>query len=116
MLLDDLTRIRHMIDAASEALSFCEGIDEAAFKGDSRTHRAVIQCIEVIGEAANGLSEAARQRLSKVPWHQIVGMRHRLIHVYFDINLSLVWEVVRKDLRPLLEALHTFPGIESDPS
>ncbi len=108
MLLDDLTRVRHMIEASEDALTFCEGMDEAAFRSDKRTCRAVIQCIEVIGEAANGLSDSARGQMHDVSWQKIIGMRHRLIHAYFDINLSLVWEVVVKDLPPLCSALRAW--------
>lgn len=108
MLLDDLTRVRHMIEASEEALGFCEGMDEPAFRRDRKTCRAVMQCIEVIGEAANGLSEAAREQTPEVPWQKIIGMRHRLIHAYFDVNLSLVWQVVVKELQPLLKALRAW--------
>ena len=99
MPLDDLIRVRHMIEACQEA----------SFRRDRKTCRAVIQCIEVIGEAANGLSGAAREQMPDVPWHKIIGMRHRLIHAYFDINLSLVWEVVAKEMKPLLKALLAYP-------
>ncbi len=105
MPLDDRGRIRHMIDAAESALSFCQGMDESDFRADERTHRAVIQCIEVIGEAARNVSDDVRQQTPSVPWSQIVGMRHRMAHVYFDINLSLVWQVVAKDLTPLVDEL-----------
>ncbi|MHB1157529.1 MAG: HepT-like ribonuclease domain-containing protein [Phycisphaerales bacterium] len=105
MPLDDIIRIRHIIEAAEEALSFCDGMSESDFLADRRTQRAVVQCIEVIGEAARMVSQPAREQLPTVPWHQIVGMRHRIVHVYFDIDLKLVWEVVARDLAPLIKAL-----------
>ena len=108
MPLDDAIRIRHIIEAAEEALSFCEGMDEGGFRSDRRTQRAVVQCIEVIGEAARMVSEATRKQVPAVPWEQIVGMRHRIVHVYFDIDLLLVWAVVEQDLRPLIQALRTW--------
>lgn len=105
MPLDDAIRIRHIIEAAEEAQTFCEGMDETAFRADRRTQRAVVQCIEVIGEAARMVSEPTRAAVPGVPWQQIVGMRHRIVHVYFDIDLMLVWAVVEKDLVPLIRAL-----------
>jgi uncharacterized protein with HEPN domain len=103
--MNDARRIEHMIEAAESALRLCEGLDEGAFKADERTYRAVVQCIEVIGEAARHVSEPTRAELSMVPWHQIVGMRHRVIHMYFHVDLSLVWRVVEHELQPLVDAL-----------
>jgi len=94
-----------MVETARSALRLCDSMDEASFKADERTHRAVVQCTEVIGEAARHVSESTRQEIPAVPWHQIVGMRHRVIHMYFHIDLSLVWHVVEHELPPLVEAL-----------
>ena len=105
MPLNDGIRIRHIIEAAESAQRFCDAMDEAAFRADEKTQRAVIQCLEVIGEAARHVAEPTRVQIPDVPWKKIVGMRHRIAHVYFDIDLSLVWEVVAKDLGPLRTAL-----------
>jgi len=105
MIADDRVRIRHMIEAAEEAISFCRGFDEGTFAQDRRTVRAVTQCIEIIGEAARMVGEDTREQIPDVPWRAIVGMRHRLAHVYFDIDESLVWRVVARDLRPLIDNL-----------
>ncbi len=113
MRMDDRTRIRHMIDAAETALRLCADMDRDAFVADERTYRAVFQCIEVIGEAGNHVTVATRQQLPEVPWHKITGMRNRLAHVYFDIDVDLVWQVVDKDLRPLLQTLHRWPGLDT---
>lgn len=110
MPLDDAIRIRHIIEAAEEALSFCADMDESDFMADRRTQRAVVQCIEVIGEAARMVTHPTREQIPAVPWHQIVGMRHRVVHVYFDIDLRLVWEVVARDLKPLVAALRDWEG------
>lgn len=108
MRLDDSIRVRHMIEAAETAMRLCKGMDREAFIADERTYRAVFQCIEVIGEAANHVSVATRDQLPNVPWPKVIGMRHILVHVYFDIDVPLVWEVVAKDLQPLLEALRAW--------
>ena len=64
--------------------------------------RAIVNCIEIIGEAATRTTKSTRALAPSIPWDQIVTMRNRLIHAYFDINKDLVWETVRKDL-PMLE-------------
>jgi len=61
--------------------------------------------IEIIGEAANQVSEEARTQFPDIPWADITGMRHRLVHAYFDINLEILWRTVQQDLPPLLVAL-----------
>jgi uncharacterized protein with HEPN domain len=93
------------MEAAESALRFCADMDEQAFRGDEKTQRAVIQCIEVIGEAARNVTDQTRIQLPGVPWVQIVGMRHRIAHAYFAIDPALVWQVVAKDLHPLLADL-----------
>ncbi len=105
MRLDDRIRVRHMVEAAQTALRLCAGMDREAFIADERTYRAVFQCIEVIGEAANHVQPATRGQMPGVPWPKLVGMRNILVHVYFDIDVPLVWEVVVKDLDPLVRAL-----------
>jgi len=66
---------------------------------------AVEKLIENIGEAASRLSGDAQARLPEVPWHDIIGMRHRLVHGYMDIDLTKLWEVMTADLDPLIEAI-----------
>jgi uncharacterized protein with HEPN domain len=91
--------------AAQDALEFGEGLDEAAFM-TSRLHQAaIIRCLELIGEAANGLTKDFRDRNPDVPWSQIIGMRHRLIHGYSTIALEVVWRVLREDVPDLLVRL-----------
>lgn len=105
MPLDDETRLRHLIEAAEDALRFCRDMTREQFETDNRTQRAVVQCLTVIGEAANTLSEDARSRIGEVPWDNIIGMRHRLTHEYFVINLDIVWATVQEDLSPLIESV-----------
>ena len=64
--------------------------------------------IEIIGEAANQISESARSKLENIPWQDIIGMRHRMVHAYFEINLDILWQTVRSDLPHLLETLKQY--------
>jgi uncharacterized protein with HEPN domain len=61
--------------------------------------------LEIIGEAAVKVSDETRAMYSEIPWAEIVGMCHRLIHAYFDINVEIVWQTVSKDLPPLVVML-----------
>jgi len=64
--------------------------------------------IEIIGEAANQISESARSKLENIPWQDIIAMRHRMVHAYFEINLDILWQTVRSDLPHLLETLKQY--------
>jgi uncharacterized protein with HEPN domain len=66
---------------------------------------SLVRLLEVIGEATRGISPSFRTGHPEVPWEKMVGMRDRLIHGYFDINLDVVWETVTKDLPPLIDQL-----------
>ena len=106
MRSDDEIRLRHMLDAAREALSFAEGYTRADLGTDRRTTLSIVKCVEVIGEAASKVSPECRSVLPRVPWAAIVAMRNRLVHDYFDINLDIVWDTVSIDLPELIDALH----------
>jgi len=79
-----------MRDAAAEALQFAAGKMRADFDHDRMLILAILKDLEIIGEAAGRVSRETKQRNSAVPWDEIVGMRNRLIHGYFDVNLDVV--------------------------
>jgi len=66
---------------------------------------ALIKDIEIVGEAASRIAENTRAAHPEIPWVDIIGMRNRLIHAYFDINLDLVWDTVTANLPPLVDQL-----------
>lgn len=80
MPLDDLIRVRHMRDAAIEALSFVVGKTRSDLVNDRMLVLAIIKELEIIGEAASKVSPETRERFVDIPWQDIVGMRNRLIH------------------------------------
>lgn len=102
---DDRWRIRHMIEAGEQALVFVQGRNRADLDEDAMLRLALTRAIEIVGEAAAQVSEAGRAELPAVPWPQIVGMRNRLVHAYFDINLDILWDTVQLALPPLLAQL-----------
>ncbi len=65
----------------------------------------MVKAIEIIGEAANNVTEDTRTELHSVPWLDIIGMRHRLVHAYFDVDLNVLWKTLKEDLPPLSIAL-----------
>jgi uncharacterized protein with HEPN domain len=101
-----------MIEAAEHALAFVAGRERADLDRDAMLLLALTRAVEVVGEAAGKVSEAARRELPKVPWPQIVGMRNRLIHAYFDINRDILWDTVQLALPPLIAQLK--PAVRED--
>ena len=73
---------------------------------------ALLKSLEIIGEAANGVSSVIQNRYPGIPWRDIIGMRNRLVHVYFDVDLDLVWDTIRTDLPPLIVELERVLGAE----
>lgn len=102
---DDAIRLRHMLDAAHEAIEFAKGRNRVDLNGDRKLVLALVKDIEIIGEAAYQVSQTARDQLPGIPWDDIIGMRHRLVHAYFDINLDILWRTVQDDLPPLIVEL-----------
>ena len=86
-------------------MGFAEGQSYEAFAQDRRTQLSIVKSIEIIGEAASRIGAEIRQAHPSIPWRDIVGMRNRLVHGYFDIDLRLVWDTVRNDLPSLIAQL-----------
>lgn len=101
----DLGYICDMLHEARIVLEFTSGKNFDDFSQDTQCQYAVIRAIEIIGEAAGHISEEYRDTHPELPWHQIIGMRNRLIHGYGDIVLSIVWEVVDKRIPELITVL-----------
>ena len=103
---EDKVRLQHMLDEANEACKYAENISFDDFLKDGKTARAIIRSVEVIGEAASKISDELRKEHSEVPWQKIVGMRNRLIHVYFDIDYHTLWQTVKENLPALIEQIN----------
>ncbi|MCL4547024.1 MAG: DUF86 domain-containing protein [Bacteroidetes bacterium] len=98
MGLSDSIRKQHMLDAIDEALSFASGKTRTGLDADRMLVLSLIKEIEIIGEAASKISENYKANFSEVPWTDIVGMRNRLIHGYFEVDLNILWNTITKDL------------------
>lgn len=98
-------RLRHMLEAAEEAVAFTAQRQRDELESDRMLSLALVKLIETIGEAASNIPLTTQQFYSQIPWQDIIGMRHRLVHGYDEIDLDIVWEVIQKDLPPLIEHL-----------
>lgn len=76
-----------------------------AFESDELFQVWVVRHLEIIGEAASRVSDETQARYPEIPWGKMIGMRHVLVHGYFDIDLDIVWSVIENDLLPLKEQI-----------
>ena len=94
-------RLHHMILAVQRIRRSMAGVTWEAFAINEDKQGNVVRCLEIIGEAANHVSEEIRAANPDVPWAGIIGMRNNLIHGYNEVNYRLVWRTVQNDLKPL---------------
>lgn len=87
-------RIEDMLEAAAYCRQYIAGMDFAAFASDQKTIDAVVHNLEIIGEAARYIPPEIEQHYVSIPWVDIRGMRHRIAHGYFAVDLEVVWSTV----------------------
>ncbi len=103
-----LIRLQHMLDAAREAVGFIRHHNRGDLDHDRQLTWALVKAIEIIGESAYQIRPQSRAVLPDLPWSRIVGMRHRLVHAYFDINLDILWKTVQEGLPPLIAEIEKY--------
>ena len=113
---DDLTRLRHILDAAEKAGRFVHGRKREDLEKDEMLSLALVRLLEVIGEAAAGISPGLRRKYSALPWQQMTGMRNRLIHGYFDVNPDLIWRTVTEEMPLLMDRIRKALANETEAS
>ncbi len=96
----------HILESAERIGMFIGSMSKAKFFKDEKTQSAVIREFSVIGEATKRLSEQTRTKERDVEWGQIAGMRDKLIHDYFDIDLGIVWRAAKVDLPRFVRSVH----------
>jgi len=90
--------VQDILDSINDAEAFIKGMKFSEFKRDKKTINAVVRSVEVIGEAAKKIPKSLRKEFPTIPWKRMLGIRDKLIHEYFGIDVEILWEVVKKDL------------------
>jgi len=104
LLLDDICQAIDRIEQYTNKISFDD------FFKDQKTVDAVVRNFEIIGEAANRVPDDFKQSHSDIEWHKVVGLRHRIVHEYFGIDIQIIWQIMHKDLPRLKQKLFPFLG------
>ncbi len=99
----DADRLYHMAESAKEAIGYIQNKTRDDLDSDRQLVHCLVRCLEIIGEAASKISAQLKNDNPQIPWEYIVGMRNRLVHAYFDINLDIVWRTVKEELPGLIE-------------
>ena len=108
----DRDYLRHILEAIDRIRTYTSGKSKDAFLSEPLLQDAEIRNVEVIGEAANRLSPEFIAKHNTIPWRDIAGMRHRLIHGYMTVNLQTVWNVVERELPGLEKQVRSVLEIE----
>jgi uncharacterized protein with HEPN domain len=102
---NDRERLQHMYDAAVDVRAFVTARNRKDLDSDAMLRRALVNALQVIGEAAARVTELGRARVSSLPWGQIVAARHILVHVYWGIDCDQIWNMAVEDIPELVAAL-----------
>src|SRR4030042_1727239 len=92
LLLSDI------LESIDRIPQYIEGLSFDAFANDQKSIDAVVRNLEIIGEAANRLPDEFKEKHPEVEWHKVVGLRNRIIHDYFGIDLEIIWQIIHADL------------------
>ena len=107
---EDKVRLRHMLDAALEIHLYVKASKREDLDNDRKLVHSLVRLFEIIGEAASQISDELRENVIEIPWFIIIGMRNRLIHAYFEINLDVVWRTSKDDIPSLIKELKKLLG------
>ena len=109
---DPLVFIKHIRDSICEIESFTENVSMEKFMEEKLIQNAVIRSIEVIGEAVKNLPIDFRNEYAQIPWNKIAGMRDKVIHYYFGVDLDTIWKVVHENIPKLKKEIEKILNIE----
>jgi uncharacterized protein with HEPN domain len=107
-------RLLHMLEHAQEAIQLVEWRSRTNLDEDRILSLALVRLLEIIGEAAAGVSAESRSKFPGIPWAEIVGLRNRLIHGYNSVDLDIVWNIVKSDLPDLVSNLAADPNLQAN--
>jgi len=110
MYVDDTERLRHMLKAALQSQEFIKNKNRDDLDSNPMLLQALVRDIEIIGEAANYVTDEFKSKHPEIPWIRIIGMRNRLIHGYFYVDLNIVWDTVMTDIPALINQVKELCG------
>lgn len=93
--------LEDILETTEKAMKFVEGMDYETFKNDDKTVFATLRALEIVGEATKKIPDSVRSDNPDVPWREMAGIRDKLIHDYFGVNMEVIWKTVKQDLTVL---------------
>lgn len=98
-------RLKHMLDASRAAIEHLAGSKREDLNTNRTILSAIVRELEIVGEAANSIPTTFKKKHPEIPWRQMIAMRNRLIHAYFDVDHDIVWITAKDYLPPLIQKL-----------
>jgi uncharacterized protein with HEPN domain len=105
--------LQDILDTIVKAEQFIEGMDFGSFCADDKTVFAVVRALEIVGEATKKIPDEVRDNYPNLPWREMAGLRDKLAHDYFGVNLDVVWKTVTDDLPKLKSGVSSVVEAES---
>ena len=102
---EDVVYLGQMLDMSQKARRLIEGKQRRDYDGDESLRLALAHVLQVIGEAARHVSTECVESHPDIPWKAIIGMRHKVVHDYMDVDEDIVWDTVTTELQPLIDRL-----------
>jgi uncharacterized protein with HEPN domain len=112
---DDLARLVDIWLACRDVQEFASGVTEEQYRRDRKLQKALCMSLEIIGEAARAVSAEFKAKHPGVPWTEMTGLRHRIVHEYFRLDLDVIWEIVRADVPALAATMKPLIPPEEPP-
>lgn len=104
----DLIRLRHILDAARQIEIFVSDRTRESLRENEIATLGLVKAIEIIGEAAFVMDHGVLEAIPDVPWDRVIGMRHRLVHAYFEVDHDIVWATATKAVPELADSVRRF--------
>ena len=103
----DIDYLIHILEAGKRTITYVGKMTYEEFIKDTKTQDAVLRNLEIIGEASKNISSNLKKKHQKIPWKNMAGMRDKLIHHYFGVNLNIVWIVAKNELQSIINNIKT---------
>ena len=106
--------VEDILESIELVESYVANMNFDDFKNDRKTIDAVVRNLEIIGEAARNISDEIKNKYQNVDWKGMIGLRNRIAHRYFGINLTIIWEILKQELPPLKEKMKQIKELERE--